>query len=162
MIHTNVKGDILDYINNYSSQPQDKTLIVMHQANCFNTLHRASGIAGVLGNKYPQIAYADDTTIKGDESKLGTYTYAQVEHKVYIFNVYGQYGYGRQKSVVYTQEDFLLQGLAAAKEKALSYGPCAFLIPLYIGAGLGNGNHESIKQRMDEIFKDEDVVYIYR
>lgn len=162
MSHTNLNADILDVINNHASKPQDKTLVVMHQANCFNTLHNASGVAGILGNRYPQIAIADDTTIKGDESKLGTYTYAQVALKVYIFNVYGQYGYGRQKSVVYTQEDFLIQGLAAAKEKALSYGPCAFLIPLYIGAGLGNGNHESIKQRMDEIFKDEDVVYIYR
>lgn len=161
MKHTVVNGDILDYINNYSSQSQDKTLIVMHQANCFNTLHRASGIAGVLGNKYPQIAYADDTTIKGDEGKLGTYTYAQVEHKVYIFNVYGQYGYGRQKSIVYTQEEFLMQGLRDARAKALSYGPCVFLLPLYIGAGLANGNHPSIKKGMEEIFKDDEVIFIY-
>lgn len=163
MNHTVVNGDILDYINNYSSQTQDKTLIVMHQANCFNTLHNARGIAGVLGKAYPEIAIADDTTSKGDEGKLGTYTYVTIGLNLKIFNVYGQYGYGNGKlrNIVYTQEDYLIQGLQAARDMALSLGTCKFLIPLYIGAGLANGNHESIKQRMDEIFKDEDVIYIY-
>ena len=161
MSETILHQDILQYIQDFPFNSNGETLVVIHQANCFNTLHRARGIAGILGNAYPDIAYADDTTIKGDESKLGTYTYAQVEHKVYIFNVYGQYGYGRQKSIVYTQEEFLMQGLRDARAKALTYGPCVFLLPLYIGAGLANGNHPSIKKGMEEIFKDDEVIFIY-
>ena len=80
---------------------------------------------------------------------------------MYIFNVYGQFGYGRQKNIVYTQEEFLMQGLRDARAKALSYGPCVFLLPLYIGAGLANGNLPSIKKSMEEIFKDDEVIFIY-
>ena len=48
-----------------------------------------------------------------------------------------------------------------ARAKALTYGPCVFLLPLYIGAGLANGNHPSIKKGMEEIFKDDEVIFIY-
>lgn len=153
--------DILNVIKLHAADEQEKTMVVMHQANCFNTLHNASGVAAVLANAYPLIAKADDTTAKGDKSKLGTFTYAQVEHKVYIFNVYGQYKYGRQKDIVYTLEDELIKGIQAAKNMATSYGPCTFVVPLYIGAGLGNGNHTSIKERMGEIFKDEEILYVF-
>lgn len=155
--------DILQYIKDFPFNSNGETLVVIHQANCFNTLHRARGIAGILGNAYPDIALADDTTIKGDENKLGTFTYAEINPKLFICNAYGQYGYGMQKQIIYTNYDALEHSLRLIKRR-FSHPDTdyVFLIPLYIGAGLANGDTDRIQTFVREIFSDAyKLVLIY-
>jgi len=56
-----IEGDI------FKTDP--RTRIIVHQANCFNTLAdgTASGIAGIIGKLYPEAKAADAKTEKGDK-----------------------------------------------------------------------------------------------
>lgn len=71
--------------------------VIIQGCNCFNTM--GAGIAKIIKDEYPQVYEADLQTKKGDRSKLGNYTYADVNPnnipgKVkYIVNLYSQYTY---------------------------------------------------------------------
>lgn len=162
MINT-VKGDILNIIKKFQEDNPNKTLIVIHQANCFNTLGKARGIAGVLDKAYPQIAVADQATVKGDKSKLGQFSKAKINERLWIFNAYGQYKYGMSKDVVYTDYDALQNSLGLITTLVNSYIPNpVYLIPLYIGAGLANGNHDKIlNEIIKPLFAQEELILIY-
>ena len=161
MINT-VKGDILNIIKKFQEDNPNKTLIVIHQANCFNTLGRARGIAGVLDKAYPQIAVADQATVKGDKSKLGQFSKAKINERLWIFNAYGQYKYGMSKDVVYTDYDALQNSLGLITTLVNSYIPNpVYLIPLYIGQGLANGDSNVIQPMIKELFSDQELILIY-
>lgn len=161
MINT-VKGDILNTIKKFQEDNPNKTLIVIHQANCFNTLGRARGIAGVLDKAYPQIAVADQATVKGDKSKLGQFSKAKINERLWIFNAYGQYKYGMSKDIVYTDYDALQNSLGLITTLVNSYIPNpVYLIPLYIGQGLANGDSSIIQPMIKELFSDQELILIY-
>ena len=78
--------------------------ILAHQANCQHTM--GSGVAKVIRAEYPEAYDADvKQTKRGDSEKLGTCSVATVfnpnAHKntriKYIFNMYGQFYYGRDE-----------------------------------------------------------------
>lgn len=75
-----------------------------HQANCMNTM--ASGFAKQLKALYPEAYEADCQTEKGDRNKLGTLSMVFVDVPGHapgmIFNLYGQFDYGREPGKVYT------------------------------------------------------------
>lgn len=156
-----VQGDILKLIKEL--EEQDKYVVVLHQANCFNTLGRARGIAGVLDKAYPQIATVDQATIKGDPNKLGTYTKARIHERLWIINVYGQYNYGMNKNIVYTDYNALGQGLVEAVNEVLQFIPnAAFVLPKRIGSGLSNGSYEIIRNTiLEPIFSNLDSYFVY-
>lgn len=158
---TTLKGDILDTINKFQKNHPDKTLIVIHQANCFNTLGKARGIAGVLDKAYPQIAVADQATIKGDKSKLGQYSKAKINEGLWIFNAYGQYTYGMQKNIVYTDYEALQNSLGLITTLVDTYlSNPVYLIPLFIGQGLANGDSNIIQPMIKELFSDKELILI--
>lgn len=70
---------------------------IMHCCNCFNTLGRgtAHGIAKTIGEEWPVARLADNRTAEGDINKLGTFSDCVTANGMIIYNVYGQYGYGR-------------------------------------------------------------------
>lgn len=79
-----------------------KAHVLIQGCNCFNTM--GAGIAKLIKQKYPQAYEVDQKTKKGDRTKLGNYTYADVNPEnepgklKYVVNLYSQYNYGRNDS----------------------------------------------------------------
>lgn len=117
---------------------------IAHQANCFNTMK--SGIAPLIAAYCPEAYEADQKTEKGNKSKLGTFTYGFSSNGVMVWNLYGQYNYGRVPGVVYTNYDALFQALS--KMGAWLYnssGPNTIGLPK-LGCGLAGGDWQVVEQ----------------
>lgn len=129
-----------------------------HQANCMNTMK--SGFAKQLGALYPEAVKADQATIKGDRSKLGTLTWVFVDVPRHapgaIFNLYGQYDYGREPGKVYTDIEALDSALYCMRQCINSIGIEHIGFPK-LGAGLGKGDWPSIEALIESHFGDLNV-----
>ena len=68
--------------------------VLGHQANCFNTM--GAGIALQIKQRLPEAYAADCRTLRGNPRKLGTMSYAVIGGGV-VFNLYGQFKFGREK-----------------------------------------------------------------
>ena len=160
---TEVKADILDLINKSS---ENKALnVFVHQCNCQNVMKK--GIAKAISTAYPEVARADNATKAGDRAKLGTYTYARVKDNVVIANAYSQYNYGWLNPLDSTgrQTDYiaLQKALTAIRDDFAneSTQPVAFYLPRAIGSGLAKGNYNTIRNILEEVFKDHELVLFY-
>ena len=160
---TEVKADILDLINKSS---ENKALnVFVHQCNCQNVMKK--GIAKAISTAYPEVARADNATKAGDRAKLGTYTYARVKDNVVIANAYGQYNYGWLNPLDSNgrQTDYiaLQKALTAIRDDFAneSTQPVAFYLPRAIGSGLAKGNYNTIRNILEEVFKDHELVLFY-
>ena len=160
---TEVKADILDLINKSS---ENKTLnVFVHQCNAHNNLGK--GIAKAISTAYPEVARSDNATQAGDRAKLGTYSYARVKENVVIANAYGQYNYGWLNPLDSTgrQTDYiaLQKALTAIRDDFAneSTQPVAFYLPRAIGSGLAKGNYNTIRNILEEVFKDHELVLFY-
>lgn len=114
---------------------------LLHQANCFNTMN--SGVAKAIREEFPMAYAADCKTIKGDQFKLGTYSYAAIgELSGYIVNLYGQYNYGYSGSK-FTIPDQLEAAMAAFARHFRTGGDLGLAICLpRLGCGLGGASWE--------------------
>ena len=160
---TEIKADILDLINKSS---ENKALnVFVHQCNAHNNLGK--GIAKAISTAYPEVARADNATQAGDKSKLGTYSYARVKENVVVANAYGQYNYGWLNPLDSTgrQTDYiaLQKALTAIRDDFAneSTQPVAFYLPRAIGSGLAKGNYNTIRNILEEVFKDHELVLFY-
>ena len=68
--------------------------VLGHQANCFNTV--GAGIALQIKQRLPEAYAADCATLKGNPRKLGKMSYAVIGIGM-VFNLYGQFKFGREK-----------------------------------------------------------------
>lgn len=68
--------------------------VIAHGCNCFNSMGR--GIAPQIAKAFPEALQADLGTIKGDKSKLGTFTKG-IHDDLIIYNLYTQFRYGGQR-----------------------------------------------------------------
>jgi O-acetyl-ADP-ribose deacetylase (regulator of RNase III) len=119
---------------------------IAHQANCQNTMK--SGVAKAIVERWPAVAEADQATKKGDPDKLGTLSFTPVfcedcEIRP-VFNLYGQYTYGREKGVVYTDVKALGNAMAQMKLFLDSIGIKRVGLPK-LGAGLGGAKWEDVE-----------------
>lgn len=131
-----IKGDLIGLAE------QGYFHIIVHGCNCFCTM--ASGIAGQISKRYPGAAEIDAQTIRGDRSKLGTFTQYQTDIGFYIINAYTQYTFSRGEDVFeYKAFEHFLQNL---KEKILSIRSEADIESVIrigfpkIGCGLAGGD----------------------
>jgi len=127
--------------------------IIVHGANCFNTM--ASGIAGEISRRFPEAVEADKKTVAGDRAKLGHYTFAKVngrgEHQFYILNAYTQYEFGRGKDhFEYDHIDNFLNGLTLCLICTPGVTPIGFP---YIGCCLAGGNEKRIVEKIENFSK---------
>lgn len=125
--------------------------VVIHGANCFNTM--GSGIAKYIRQDYPEAYEADCKTIAGDRSKIGTYSYADIvrnNHKITVINAYTQYEFGKGKD--HFEYDTFPALLQSIKEK---YGDKRIGLPL-IGCGLAGGDEKRILSIIKEVFDGVD------
>lgn len=149
-----VEGDLLDNF--------DKGLYwgISHGCNIFNQM--GSGIAKSIRERYPQAYKADLTTIKGDRSKLGTFTWSFMDSGACILNMYTQATFwdpndmldyeavrncfSRLHASYIIHKDFLID----------SQLPDLFGIPI-IGAGLARGDWSKIESIINEVTPTLDI-----
>ncbi len=133
--------------------------VIIHGCNCFCTM--GAGIAKSIKAQFPEAFEADLETVKGDKSKLSTYsssTYNSSDnHEITIINAYTQYHWkGTGNKVDYDAiKSIFSQIKTQFKGKKIGY-------PL-IGAGLGGGDWEVIKDIIDSELIGEDhtlVIFI--
>lgn len=146
-----VNGNLLDLFD------AGKFDYIIHGCNCFNTLAdgTANGIAGQIGDRYPEAKKADSETRKGDWNKLGDYSLAKTE-KGDIINLYTQYRPGKNfeyGSLVAGLER--IQWLFDEKEDETRIG-----IPL-IGCGIGGGDWNIVKQIIEDYLGDYDITVVH-
>lgn len=119
---------------------------IAHQANCFNTMK--SGVAKAIVERWPAVAEADQATNKGDPDKLGTLSFTPVfcddcEIRP-VFNLYGQFTYGREKGMIYTDLKALGNALHQMKLFLDSMKIKRVGLPK-LGAGLGGAKWEDVE-----------------
>lgn len=141
---------------------------IAHGCNCQNTMK--SGIAPEIAKAFPAAWRSDQNTIKGDKSKLGTFSIA-LENKVFIYNLYSQYTYtGRRQGKMdldYWALQASLERMANslhAKCRSLEMAPGEFRVGLpKIGAGLAGGDWGIISRMIEGRLRDFDVcIYVLK
>lgn len=122
---------------------------IAHGCNCFNTMK--SGIAPLIAKAFPKAFEADQGTVKGDKSKLGSLSPAWQEG-ILICNLYSQYNYtGRRQGKMDLNYEALDKSLSRfqayiineARVKGAWKHQMRVGIPK-IGAGLAGGDWELI------------------
>jgi O-acetyl-ADP-ribose deacetylase (regulator of RNase III) len=89
-----IKGNLIDLAE------AGRFDVIVHGCNCFHAM--GAGIAKEISSRYPAALAVDkNSTLKGDSSKLGGYTFTYVTapngYSFIIVNAYTQYYYGRPK-----------------------------------------------------------------
>ena len=122
--------------------------------NCFNTQN--SGIAGQLRSEFPEAYQADLKTVRGDRSKLGTFSSATTEFG-FIYNCYTQFRYGNDGNR-YLDYEALYMSLELVRNRH-RFEREGLLIPK-IGCGLAGGNWNIVRTMIFEIFSDKNVTLV--
>ena len=124
--------------------------VIAHQCNCQNQMGK--GIAPLIKRAFPEAWDVDERTIKGDECKLGNLTVAK-SGDVTVFNLYGQYHYGRDKQ--YTDYNALRSALKIMATYLIRpYDKVG--LPL-IGCGLADGDWNVVSKIIEEELEGFDV-----
>jgi O-acetyl-ADP-ribose deacetylase (regulator of RNase III) len=111
-----------------------------------------SGVAPLIANAFPYAREADNKTIKGDRSKLGTFSLGSGSRMSHpdVYNLYGQYSYGgRNRGQMDTSYGALGSALTMM---ALDIDlPHLTKVGLpKIGAGLGGGDWDYIAHMIED------------
>lgn len=144
-----IKGDLIKLAE------EGKFDIILQGCNCFHT--QASGLAGQLATKYPEVLEADKETLYGDKNKLGKHSRVDIsinEHEFSVLNVYTQYFFGLGKDVF---EYSAFQGFLNNFSVALGNCPYSDKIKIgfpMIGAGLAGGDWSRISKMIEQFAKD--------
>lgn len=134
--------------------------VIAHGCNCFLTM--SAGIAVAIANNFPDAYFADQKTVSGDESKLGTfstgYHYLKDEDRyIEVLNCYTQFGFMRNSEKPPVDYDAIRDVLTKinVKHKWKSIG-----LPL-IGCGLAGGDWNKVKGIIQETLTDMDVTIVH-
>lgn len=125
--------------------------VIIHGCNCYCAMGK--GIAKTIRDKLPEAYEADKQTPKGDASKLGTYSSAQLtrnEHTFTVVNGYTQVHWkGSGSKIDYNAMQKIFENVAIEfKGKRIGYPQ--------IGAGLGGGDWNRISKIIDDALEGED------
>lgn len=114
---------------------------IIHGCNCFCTM--GAGIAKQIKTTFPEAYKADLATIKGDKSKLGSYSSA-ISRGILILNAYTQFDYrGRGVKADYDAIRKCLRKIAS------DYPTKRIGVP-QIGAGLAGGDWPTIHSIIED------------
>ena len=113
---------------------------IIHGANCFCVM--GAGIARQIRDRYPAAYRADCQTSKGDQLKLGTFSWAYIpNYNFIVINAYTQYGTNNRTNFQDLFDyDAFEQVLSKITNEFKGY---RFGLPL-IGAGLARGDSDRI------------------
>ena len=129
--------------------------VIIHGCNCHCAM--GAGIAAAIKNTFPEAYAADCQTQKGDKSKLGTISFAEVErdgHVIAVVNGYTQYNWGGSGRLA--DYDAIRSVMAAVKSH---YGGRRIGYPM-IGAGLARGDWNIIAAIIDDELEGEDHILV--
>lgn len=144
-----VKGDLIKLAL------QGKFDVIIHGCNCFTTM--GAGIAKTIKRKFPEAYQADLKTEKGDQSKLGTISFAEVDFengKLIVVNGYTQFnwrGSGRKADYDAIRNVF--------KEIKNKFSGLRIGYPA-IGAGLAGGDWNIISKIITEELEGEEHTFV--
>ena len=140
--------------------------VIGHQCNCYCTM--GSGIAPKIKEAFPEAYEADLETEKGDRDKLGSFSYAKInrwpQSDLLVFNLYGQYNYGKGLHTDYealrSAISLMSTALSCTKSQNES-GEWCIGLPL-LGCGLGGGDWKIVEQIIiEELVNNNHDVTIY-
>lgn len=120
--------------------------VLAHQANCFCTM--GAGIAREIKQRLPAAWEADRKTIRGDISKLGGYSVASIDDgQHFVFNLYGQYKYGRgDDGAQNTNIPALKSALLGMSSALMTLQPRDWTVGIpKLGCGLGGANWADVE-----------------
>ncbi len=129
--------------------------VIIHGCNCFCTM--GAGIAKTIKKEFPPAFEADCTTLRGDEGKLGTISFAKIQltnTNFTIINAYTQYHWSG--SGVKANYDAIR---AAFKEVKTKFSGLRIGYPA-IGAGLAGGDWAIIAAIIEEELAGEDHTFV--
>ena len=150
-----IQGDLISFAEATLDLPYENKIAFVHGCNCFCTM--GSGVAKQFRDRFPHVYEADLKTKKGDCSKLGSYTYAEIAKNVVVINAYTQYNYGRDPNKVYVDYGAVEKVFSTLADDFQDY---AFVIPK-IGAGLAGGDWEIISDKIADSIRGELYVVEY-
>lgn len=132
--------------------------VIAHSCNCFCNMGR--GIAPQIAKAFPSAKTADDSTIRGNKEKLGTFSKTDIEGShalLTVYNLYGQYGWKPEQVTYGTDYPSLFRALRNMRDDlSLSDQSLTLGLPR-IGAGLGGGDWKLISQMIEETFRGTNV-----
>lgn len=142
---------------------------IAHGCNCFCVM--GAGIAPQIARAFPEAEAADNLTIRGDKSKMGTFSRGVSKlnsgEDLTIFNLYTQHGtWGRRKGEIDLHYDSLEVAFAKANYIIARQHPKRTTqlmgIPM-IGAGLAGGDWGRIEEIINRVTPNIDIeLVIYR
>jgi O-acetyl-ADP-ribose deacetylase (regulator of RNase III) len=136
-----IKGDIITLAEEGNFD------IIVQGCNCFHT--QASGLAGQLVKKYPQVLEVDRATPYGDPNKLGTFSIAETE-KFSIMNIYTQFHFGLNEDLFeYDAFQTFLNNWCTVLQQVKTKNKPRIGFPM-IGCGLAGGNPEVIMKMIED------------
>lgn len=140
-----IKGDIITLAEEGNFD------VIVQGCNCFHT--QASGLAGQLVKKYPQVLEVDRMTSYGDKNKLGTFSIAEVPG-FSIMNVYTQYYFGLNEDLFeYDAFQMFLDHWSNNLRLVKTKNKIRIGFPM-IGCGLAGGNSEIIVKMIQKFAED--------
>lgn len=144
-----IKGNLIELAKNGDFD------VIVHGCNCFCTM--GAGIAKGIKAAFPAAFEADQKTSKGDRSKLGTCTSANIETSETSFvvvNAYTQFDYrGSGQKVDYN-------ALRSSFRWIKAHYPNERIGLAKIGAGLAGGDWPTIRKIIGEELDGEDVTLV--
>lgn len=143
-----IPADIFDIF----SKSEVPTALV-HQANCFCTM--GSGIAKPIREKFPAVYDADCSTKEGDKEKLGQVSFAIVTDSKVVFNLYGQFRYGRERR--HTNYEAVYSGLERVREACIAGGIKLVLIPYKMSSNQAGGDWRIVETMIRVVFENSPV-----
>lgn len=133
--------------------------IFVHGCNCFNSM--GAGVAKIVKKYTPQVIVADNTTKKGDESKLGTVTVAELPNGKMAVNAYTQYDVINFDNDVLVDYEAVKKCFKQINEIMDKNGYTTLTIPK-IGVGIGGGDWDTIKSIINDELKNKNIEIYYQ
>lgn len=135
-----INGDILDIEEG----------VIFHQVNCKGKM--GAGLAGQIAKRYSKVKleYLKKVTNTPKKELLGHVQSIKVGDNKYVLNSFTQEDYGRNPNIKYTEEELLVDNISKVVKIASKKGLKVY-IPYKIGCGLGNGNWEYVKSRIEDL-----------
>lgn len=144
-----IKGDLL------ALAQKGKFDLIVHGCNCFCAM--GAGIAKSIKQMFPEAYEADVKTVKGDKTKLGEISWAEITSnagKLIIVNGYTQFDWkGSGQKADYEAIRSVFRKIKS-RFSGLRIGYPA------IGAGLAGGDWNIISKIIDEELENENHTYV--
>lgn len=139
--------------------------VIAHQVNCMGVM--GAGVAKSLRLKYPSLyeSYKEMCSLyeRNRKDLLGLCHWYRAGDRKIILNLFGQYGFGRDKRCTdYEAFDKAMRdGIEAIKNEAFKEDgiQLCIAIPYGIGCGLAGGDWSEVKEILEKIEQDENVLF---